>query len=284
MMIYVSSSCVQAKYIWDGVEELALAGFKNIELSGGTDRSALMIEKLLTLRDKFNLRFRCHNYFPPPQQHFVMNLASESQDIQASTRRLIDEALEFSAIVGGSEYGFHAGFLTDITTKEIGKQVAGRRLSDRSLACGRFVSQVEALQSGDSDIKLYIENNVVSKNNYANFENKNPFLLTLSADFLELSELVAFNLLLDVAHLYVSANTLGATFLSEYLFLVEKSDYLHVSDNDGRADQNRKLREGSDIYCALSQTCLKEKTITLEVNDDIAGLEDTYQMIDQMIA
>ena len=45
-MIFVSSSCVQNEFIWESVEELALLGFNNIELSGGTSRSDEMLERL----------------------------------------------------------------------------------------------------------------------------------------------------------------------------------------------------------------------------------------------
>ena len=36
-MIYISTSCVKHSKIKDSVEELASNGFKNIELSGGTE-------------------------------------------------------------------------------------------------------------------------------------------------------------------------------------------------------------------------------------------------------
>ena len=35
-MIFVSTGCVKAKKIKDAISQLAKAGFKNIELSGGT--------------------------------------------------------------------------------------------------------------------------------------------------------------------------------------------------------------------------------------------------------
>ena len=79
-MIYISSSCVKNTKIKDSVEELATNGFKNIELSGGTEYYDNFENDLLELKDKYNLNYRCHNYFPPPKKHFVLNLASPNNE------------------------------------------------------------------------------------------------------------------------------------------------------------------------------------------------------------
>ena len=74
-MIFVSSSCVEHTKIKDSILELASNGFGNIELSGGTEYYENYIEDLLVLKKTFNLRYLIHNYFPPPKEHFVLNLA-----------------------------------------------------------------------------------------------------------------------------------------------------------------------------------------------------------------
>ena len=51
-MIYISSSCVKNTKIKDSVEELATNGFKNIELSGGTEYYDNFENDLLKLKDK----------------------------------------------------------------------------------------------------------------------------------------------------------------------------------------------------------------------------------------
>ena len=49
-MIYVSSSCIKANYIHQSVEMLVSFGFKNIELSGGTQYYDGLMKDLLRLQ------------------------------------------------------------------------------------------------------------------------------------------------------------------------------------------------------------------------------------------
>jgi len=284
-MIFISSSCVRNEYIWESVECLAKEGFKNIELSGGTKRDERAINKLLELKEKYNLKYRCHNYFPPPANDFVMNLASDSNEIYDNTLNVINESLDLSVILSSNKYGFHAGFLTDISKSEIGKVVKGRELFDKDEALLRFKNRVEAIQENNkSDVKLYIENNVVSQNNYANFGNRNCFLMTSYFDVMQLKKELNFNLLLDVAHLFVSANTLGKDFSEEFFALNALSDYLHISDNNGLSDENKRLSTGSEIYRALSLADLSNKTFTLEINDDLEGLAESYSFLEGFVS
>ena len=60
-MIYISSSCIPNVKIKDSVQALALNGFKNIELSGGTHYYEGFENDLLEPKHKYNLSYRCHN-------------------------------------------------------------------------------------------------------------------------------------------------------------------------------------------------------------------------------
>ena len=51
-------------------------GIKNIELSGGV-YSLTLVQDLLKIKNEVN--FRIHNYFPPPKNPFVLNIASLNQ-------------------------------------------------------------------------------------------------------------------------------------------------------------------------------------------------------------
>ena len=95
-MIYISSSCVKHIKIKDAVQDLVNNGFKNIELSGGTEYYNGFEDDLLELKNKYNLNYICHNYFPPPKEHFVLNLASLDDEIYNKTFEHLKNAIELS--------------------------------------------------------------------------------------------------------------------------------------------------------------------------------------------
>ena len=67
-MIYVSSSAIKTQKICKAIEVLVKTGFRNIELSGGTDYYEGLEEEIFALKQKYSLNYILHNYFPPPKQ------------------------------------------------------------------------------------------------------------------------------------------------------------------------------------------------------------------------
>lgn len=260
--------------------ELYQNGIKNIELSGGTDYYEGFEEDLLRLKDKFDLNYICHNYFPPPKDPFVVNLASLDKEVHEKTFNHLEESLKLSEKLGCEVFGFHAGFYLNIPIREIGKEINKDALFDKKLAFEKFCNSYRELQS-NTNIKLYIENNVISHQNYNNFK-ENFFMLTNKEEYIELNEKIDFELLLDVAHLKVSCNSLNLNFEEELDFLIERSNYIHISDNDSFADQNKPLFEHSVLHNMLSKHSFKDKLVTLEVYDSVENIKKTYDLIDKL--
>ena len=100
---------------------------------------------------------------------------------------------------------------------------------------------------------------------YEKYQN-NPFLLTTRNDYENLSKSINFNLLLDVAHLKVSSNTLGRNFKEDLNFLYDKTDYLHLSSNDSLEDTNNNILADSDLVEFLKSKNLKKKTIHILID------------------
>ncbi|MGM0520261.1 MAG: TIM barrel protein [Campylobacterota bacterium] len=283
-MIYVSSSCVKQKKIKDSVQELVDNGFKNIELSGGTEYYDGFEDDLLEQKEKYNLNYVCHNYYPPPKKHFVLNLASLNDEIYEKSFNHIVEAIELSKKLGAKRYGFHAGFFIDIKVSEIGKKISKNSLFDKQKAMQRFCDGFEKLQILAGNVKLYVENNVFSSTNYETYNGDNIFMLTSSNEYDELKNKIDFNLLLDVAHLKVSSKTLGLDFEDELKKMIAISDYIHISDNDALHDLNHKLQKDSSLVELLKQQSIKNKDFTLEIYDDLDKIRDSYTLLGELIS
>jgi len=278
-MIYVSSSCVKSNKIKDSVKKLAEYGFKNIELSGGTKYYIGYEQDLLELKEQYGLSYLLHNYFPPPSFDFVLNLASLDDEIFDRTLQHLENAINLSKKFKSNKYGFHAGFFIDMKPSEIGGKIIYANLSDKNSAIQRFCQGFKILSKQSNNIELYLENNVISRSNVQTFKNKNPFLLTDYESYSELTKLIKFNLLLDIGHLKVSANSQGLAFDEQFEKLLMETNYLHLSENDGYSDQNSSIYSGSDLLQKLKNFDLQNKTITLEIYGSISALLKSYELI-----
>tara|TARA_B100000953_G_C17992396_1_gene412502 strand:- start:187 stop:1038 length:852 start_codon:yes stop_codon:yes gene_type:complete len=282
-MIYISSSCIPSVKIKDSVQELALNGFKNIELSGGTNYYEGFEGDLLELKDKYNLSYLCHNYFPPPNEHFVLNLASLNDSIFKNSLDHIKKAISLSKLLGARKYGFHAGFLIDIDVSEIGKKISKTNLFSRQESVSRFCLAYENIKNNTDGVDLYIENNVISKTNFETYKGVNALMMTNFSEYESLKEKIDFNLLLDLAHLKVSARTLGLNWKDEFENMMGVSSYIHISDNDGFHDLNNQLTRSSSLLSMLKQSNTSKKDFTLEIYDGMDAIKNSYDILSEVV-
>ena len=279
-MIYISSSCLKNTKINQSVEQLAIEGFKNIELSGGTNLYEGYIDDLLELKDKYNLKYLLHNYFPPPKEPFMLNIASLNNELFEKSIEHCLNALQVCKILGSRKYGIHAGFLIDFAPSEAGKKIQLKKVNDRAVAIDRIAQAwIKITEEAGNAIDLYIENNVLSKTNHDTYKGDNPFLLTDHKTYLELLEKVDFKILLDLAHLKVSCHTLGLNFFDQSNELIKNTDYLHVSGNNGLSDQNYGIKNDSSIIEFLENKDLSNMTLTLEVYSGLEDIKSSYERL-----
>lgn len=282
-MIYVSSSCIKSKTIKDSIFFLAENGIKNIELSGGTDFYNGLQNDLIVLKSKYELNYLTHNYFPPPKEHFVLNLASLDKKNWQNSIDYFKNSIELSLKLGVSKYGIHAGFYLDPQVCELGRAFINRNCSNKKLALEKFVKGYEIIKNFvGNEIYLYIENNVLSFDNYRNYT-FNPFMLTTFEEYEELKTLINFNLLLDIAHLKVSTNTLNLDFEAELEKLLPHTNYIHLSDNDGKNDLNLGIENNLELCALLKKNPLKSKIITLETYIPIPEIKRNIEILKSII-
>jgi sugar phosphate isomerase/epimerase len=284
-LIFISSSCVKCSSIRDSIKVLASSGIQQIELSGGTNFYTNLISDVLDLAEQYELSYQLHNYFPPPKKHFVLNLASCEKEIWEKSVKHCEEALRLSKLLGGSKYGVHAGFLVDVDVNQLGQKISRKTLNKRENALARFAEAWDRLNdvSAQCGVNLYLENNVLSRSNFEAFDGENPFLLTDVESYQELKSIMSFEFLLDLAHLKVSATTLGLGFGHELEFLLPRASYLHLSENDGLADQNKALKMDSGIMAFLTPNKLKGKTITLETYCELSEILESRRIVQQRL-
>ena len=281
-MIYVSTACVKTRDLDQAIRTLHEAGFTKIECSGGTSYRDDIANLLQEWLDR-GVSFLLHNYFPPAPHPFVLNLASEDKAIARQSVDLVRRALKLSRLLNASRYAVHAGYLVEPQESELGHPMGIKRVRTREVGLQHFHENLaKCVQEAERlSVDLYIENNVLSSANYNEFHQINPFLFTDSSEVESIAGGFDCKPLVDFGHLYVSCKSLGLDFASEAQKLCQQTDYYHVSDNDGTADQNRGLLPGSPIQKVLQHLDLSGKIITLEIYDGLPSLQNTFDWLTQ---
>ncbi len=238
------------------------AGIRDIELSGGAPHQGLR-ESVLAHRAEASLQV--HNYFPPADPPFVFNLASVDDQIRDRTLACMKEAMALSTLLGAERYGVHAGFLVDPPVSFLGRTWQSLERADLSVAQSLFVDSVTELHehAERTGIELLIENNVLTTG--TRDEGGDDVLLMASAE--QICDLMVrlpagVGLLMDVAHLKVTAATLGFDPAQALQATSRFVRGYHLSDNDGMSDSNGGVTADSWFWSCLDPGV---PTATLEV-------------------
>ncbi len=240
MQIVVSTLALMGK----SAEEIISLAKKNswsLEFSSGMPYRGDM-EKIFLEAD---VKRFAHNYFPAPQIPFVLNLASSKREIRETSIKHCIQGLELSKKVNSPFFSAHAGFCVDPHPDELGRKLALSHPFDRNEHWEIFLRSVKLVCEAAEklEMKILIENNVLAPIN-VHPNGSNPLFCCDANEMLNMLEEVdhaALGLLIDTAHLKVSANTLCFDEDEAIEELNGEIGCIHHSDNDGSFDTNDKM-------------------------------------------
>jgi sugar phosphate isomerase/epimerase len=280
-MTFISSSCLPGKKISDIVGKLAESGFSDIELSGGTDYYPEIFDDLVHLQKQYGLNYACHSYFPPPENDFVVNLASCNNEIYEKSMVHYENCIQELPRIDCSSLSIHAGYYMELSTKDMGNKISSRIFYDIDECINRFCSAYEKLKllAEKNGVTMYIENNVFSGANSELFDGSQSFMMIDSASILSLKDRLNFHLLLDLGHLYISCRSLSLSFENELAVLAPLSKWFHLSSNDSFSDQHKPLSSSCPITKAYFEYAHKGVNVTLETKGSIKQVMGSYKMI-----
>ncbi len=276
-MLYLSTGGFSDKSFTQVADALDPNIVKGLELSSGL-YSDNLITDLAQVNKKFAIAL--HNYFPVPKEPFVFNLASCNAQISRMSMEHAKKAIRLSAQFGCPFYSFHAGYLLDPDVSDLGQTIKLNKLIKREIGLKNFLNKVNELAdfAQSLNVSILIENNVLSLANLHNFS-ENPLLMVDEKETEFIFSLVASNvhLLVDVAHLKVSANSLKFN-AKNYLKSFESiTKGIHLSDNSGEADTNEGFTEDAWFFEHIR---LNLDYYSIEVYEkDIEKLQSQYALV-----
>lgn len=280
MNCYCSTGCFRGMGLRD-IVRLACKYNLPLELSSALPFVSNMLEPVFQSRSEINLLV--HNYFPPPEVPFTLNLASLNQDTYARSIKHCMAAIDLCAALGSPFYSVHAGFALEMEPDMLGEPVIQAKLAansrvEKRTAYEAFIQAVRQLASYavENKVGLLIENNVVAPENVSS-NGEYPMLLAdvyeIQGFFNEFGHL-GIGLLLDVGHAKVTANSLDQRPEAYFDELKAFIRCLHLSDNDGVRDTNSAFNRQAWFMPHLKE--LLSVPIVLEVNchslEELLGL------------
>ncbi len=184
-----------------------------------------------------------HNYFPAPEIPFVLNLGSKEKGIREKSIAHCVHGIRLSHQVGAPFFSAHAGFCIDPKPSELGQKLERVKSFDRELHWNLFLESVKEVLEKTNDLKtgFLLENNVLAKMNV--YEDGSNPAFCVDADEMKkvLHEIPdsRLGILLDTAHLKVSANTLNFDLVTAAKNILPFVRCVHHSDNEGLLDNNQ---------------------------------------------
>lgn len=265
MDIYSSTGGFKALEFTKASDLFTDAGINKIELSAGVFLSGDNFEKISLISQ--DAKIMLHNYFPPAQLPFVLNLASLDTEISTRTLEFFKNSIDLSSQIGAKYYGVHSGFLVDPDVAQLGNAITNKKIANREIAMELFSQRIIFLANyaAERSVRLLVENNVLSYQNYV--ENEMDILLLSSPseidNFFE-SMSGKVGLLLDVGHLKVSCKTLELDLLLSFRKIDRWTEGYHLSENSGLEDEH-KIFDLNAWF--ISQLNLDVEFATLEINN-----------------
>jgi sugar phosphate isomerase/epimerase len=266
--IYVSTAAFKNKNI-ENILNMSLAnGIMNIELGSNLNYSESNLDFIFKFK-RNRMKFLVHNYFPPAEEEFVLNLASNNKGILRRSIQHCKKAIDLSAELGAPFYSVHAGFAFHAKPQDLGSVQKNLPRIPYEEAYRVFVeSSIElADYAYKKNIKLAVENNVMQNFNLIKGRNEILLLCSLKETLSFYKDVGSLNLffLADLGHIKVSSASLK---LDKYEYIEKIRPYtiaFHINDNNSLIDQHSMFDK--DAWFKDILACSRDKIFIIEADN-----------------
>lgn len=262
--IYISTSAVKNPFDLENiVNEYVANGITNIEL-GSSHHFVDNINKVLD-RFKGKVSFVVHNYFPPPEKAFALNLSSIEEDVRIDSIQHAKKAIDLCAEINSPIYSIHAGMMTNPRKIEFfegftfDEVFIDQKLYE--LCFNKLIQSCKEINeyAKHKNIQFAIENS-------GGHPDKYKYLMMTRREEFErlLSEIDDrnFGVLFDIGHYNISRYVYPGESIERFIsHFKHKIFQVHLHRNDGSNDQH------------LSPTLEEIKLLSMFSNETIVVLE-----------
>ena len=282
-MLYISTTFVKDETPIDKALQLCeKLSIQNIELG-----SNHVYEKdYLKIIYKYSKKNFCvHNYFLRPEKDFVINIASNNNEIRNNSIKHIFKSIDFCDKIGAKLYTFHPGFLTD-PKNENKKNKNYDFLYDNSKT--KFINYSntfdQMLKSIDSIINYAKQKKVtIAIETEGSVSKKDHLLLQQPEEFENLKKYFTYNdikINLNIGHLNLAMNSFKFKYNSLIKIIDKYIIAFELSHNNGINDDHKPLKNDAWYWELISDKRFNNCLKILEFrNTSIKKLENNIKLV-----
>lgn len=285
--VFASTACLARRFgsLAELLSGYAESGIKQVEfghcppLAGWTTAQAA----------GYRGRALVHNYFPPPAEPFVLNLASQDPVTLERSLRLAEDAIACCGRLEAPFYSVHCGFLAEFAPAALGSRLESATPVEYEVGYRTFQASLRRLLEAarHAGIALLVEPNVVAPVNLQGGRNT-LLMFSTPAEFRRLFTDIPdrqLGVLLDTGHLKVTAATLGFEIAEFLAATTDRIGAFHLHDNDGSADQHRALAGPSWMLDIVRSPGHRTKPMIVEASfSTVAALAQHLQWVERALA
>ena len=291
---YLSTSCFRGVPLAEAVARASQLADGRVELSAPHPHIGLVeLEEMLNTWRRNGILLTMHNYFPPPSEDFVLNIASACTGTRERCERMLDGILTLAGASGSPVYGVHAGYLFQGRSPTSGQMFEfSRGRSSYTDAMARATASISdwAPLFASQGIRLLVEN-------LFPFPDDDHSLCCTPDQIAQFLSAVpaSVGLLLDLGHFNISATLMAfnrEAGLEELLTAFgHRLFQVHLSHNDGLHDEHLVVEEGGwqlDAVARLKAIPLhdeEERLFSLEArNSPVSEIEKSLQSVNRVLS
>ena len=242
MNLYISTTFINdGRSLYDALKICDENKISSIEI--GSNHS---YEEDYSYLSDFNMNFLIHNYFPVPENSFVINIASLNNEIRKRSINQIKRSIKYCSDIGASLYTFHAGFISDPLGANKSKSNYDFQWDEFQILNSKYEKATDLMYNSLDKIINYASSLKIPicLETQGSFGKKEHLLFQKPEEynqFMDRYEPSDVGLNLNIGHLYLSANAFNYNWkdlvdsISGYVLAME------LSHNDGFEDQHLPL-------------------------------------------
>ena len=233
----------------------------------------------------FDFRYLVHNYFPIPEKSFVINIASNNDEIVNRSITQIKKSIDFCQKIGAELYTFHPGFLTDPMGSNKNKKNYDFQWDEKQLKDNNYNIALERMYKSIDIILEYaiIKNTNISIETEGSVSKKNHLLMQTPIEYQKFiqhysSSDIGINL--NIGHLNLAANSFSFDRMEFVEIIADYVVAMELSHNEGVEDDHLPLKEVGWYWDLIFDERFIDKPKILEFrNTDISAICENIKLI-----